>query len=70
MGVRIVRFLSLLFTALGLAPGIAHALELPNKIDLARQEYLTVQQIYRGWVLLGFVELAVLLSTFVQINYK
>lgn len=63
MGLKVVRFCSLFFMALGLAPGMAHVLELPHKINLSAEEYLTVQQIYRGWALLGFVELAALLST-------
>lgn len=63
MTVRIFRFLSLLFVALALAPSMAHLLELPNKIDLPREDYLTVQQIYRGWALLGFVVAGALLST-------
>jgi hypothetical protein len=58
-----VRFLALFFAALALAPALAHLLELPNKIDLSRDEYLTVQQIYRGWALLGIVVTGALLST-------
>jgi hypothetical protein len=42
---------------------MAHLLELPNKINLSREAYLTVQQLYRGWVLLGFVVAGALLST-------
>jgi hypothetical protein len=56
-------FLSLVSAALALAPAMAHLLELPNKIGLPREEYLTVQQIYRGWALLGFVIGAALVST-------
>ena len=59
----VVRFLSLLFTALALAPAMAHLLELPNKIHLSRDDYLTVQQIYRGWALLGIVVVGALVST-------
>lgn len=40
-------------------------LELPNKIGLSREEYLVVQQIYRGWAPLGIVVYAALLSTLV-----
>jgi membrane protease YdiL (CAAX protease family) len=60
--VNMMWFLSLLFTSLALAPALAHLLELPNKIGLSRQDYLTVQQIYRGWALLGFVVAGALLS--------
>lgn len=65
MGLTIARFFSLLFAALALAPALAHLLELPNKIGLSRNDYLTVQQIYRGWALLGFVVYGALLSTLV-----
>ena len=65
MGLKTMRFLALLFTALALAPALAHLLELPNKIDLSREDYLTVQQIYRGWALLGFVVVGALLSNLV-----
>jgi hypothetical protein len=63
MGLNTARFFGVFFTALALAPALAHLLELPNKIALSRDEYLTVQQIYRGWALLGFVVGAALLST-------
>lgn len=49
--------------ALALAPAMAHLLELPNKINLSREDYLKVQQIYRGWALLGFVVVGAFLST-------
>jgi hypothetical protein len=62
MGIRIIQFLSLLFAALALGPAMAHLLELPNKINLSREDYLTVQQIYRGWNLLGIVVAAALIS--------
>jgi hypothetical protein len=57
------RFLSLLFCALALAPALAHLLELPSKIGLPRDEYFVVQQIYRGWWMLGIVVFGALLST-------
>jgi hypothetical protein len=63
MWVKTSSFLSLLFAALALAPAMAHLLELPNKMPLSHDEYLTVQQIYRGWALLGFVVAGALLST-------
>jgi hypothetical protein len=59
----LLRFLALLFAALALGPALAHLLELPNKIGLSRDEYLTVQQIYRGWALLGIVVFGALLSS-------
>ena len=63
MKLALARFSSLVFTALALAPSLAHLLELPNKIGLARDDYFVVQQIYRGWALLGVVVYAALFST-------
>jgi hypothetical protein len=63
MWLKTIYFLSLLFAALALAPAMAHLLALPNKISLSREDYLTVQQIYRGWALLAFVVVGALLST-------
>lgn len=65
MAVKIAYFFSLLFAALAMAPAFAHLLELLNKIDLPRDEYFIVQQIYRGWALLGIVVFGALLSTLV-----
>jgi hypothetical protein len=63
VGLNIARFCSLLFAALALAPALAHLMELPNKLGLSRADYLTVQQIYRGWAWLGIVVVGALLST-------
>ena len=65
MEVNILWFASLLFAALAMVPSMAHLMELPNKINLPGEVYLRVQQIYRGWALLGFVVAAALLSTLV-----
>lgn len=43
--------------------GLAHLLELPGKIKLSREEYRTVQQIYRGWALLGIAVVGALIAT-------
>jgi hypothetical protein len=58
-----VHFLSIAFVALSLGPALAHLLELPNKIGLGRDDYFTVQQIYRGWALLGLVIFGGIVST-------
>ena len=63
MALKTVWFLSLFFVALALAPAMAHLLALPNKINMPREQYLVVQQIYRGWALLGIVVIGALLST-------
>jgi len=63
MWLNILRFNSLLFTAIALGAGLAHLLEMSNKMKLSDSDYLTVQQIYRGWSLLGIVAVISLLST-------
>jgi len=63
MTLKVLRFLSLLFVALALGPSLAHVLELPHKIGLPAAEYLTVQQIYQGWALLGIVVAGAVVST-------
>lgn len=63
MSKKTIYFIALFFVAVALGPALAHLLELPNKINLSREEYLTVQQIYRGWALLGIVVFGALLST-------
>jgi hypothetical protein len=62
-GLDTLWFLSLLFTALVLGPSLAHLLELPNKIKLSADAYLTVQQTYQGWAWLGIVIAGQILST-------
>jgi hypothetical protein len=56
-------FISVVLVALALGPSLAHLLELPNKIGLPAQDYLTVQQIYRGWAWLGAILFPALAAT-------
>ena len=63
MATKTFFFLSILFTAVAMAAGFAHFFELPNKIHISREDYLTVQQLYRGWALLGIAVMGTLLST-------
>lgn len=63
MAAQIVRFFSLLFVGLALAPGLAHVLQMPHKMDLSGTDYLRVQQLYAGWALFGVVVLGALIST-------
>ena len=60
MSLRVAQFLAVLLTALAFVPAGAHLFELPNKIDLPRDAYLTVQGIYAGWAWFGTVDLAAL----------
>jgi len=62
-------FVTLLSTAVALGPALAHLLELPNKIDLTRSDYFTVQQIYRGWSLLGGLLLVEFVSLIAVVLY-
>lgn len=55
MILRVLQFCAIVLTALALVPAGAHFFELPNKIGLAQDAYFTVQGIYRGWALFGFV---------------
>ena len=65
MALRMVQFLALILTALALVPTGAHLFELPNKINLSRDAYLTVQGVYAGWALFGIIDLAALVTNVV-----
>jgi hypothetical protein len=62
MKIRVLHFVAIILTALALIPAGAHVLELPNKIGLDRDQYMTVQQIYRGWALAGIVLIAAMIA--------
>jgi hypothetical protein len=62
MSLRVVQFLAVLLTALAFVPAGAHLFELPNKVDLSRDAYLTVQSIYAGWAWFGIIDLAALVT--------
>jgi hypothetical protein len=58
-------FFALLATALAMGGALAHALELPNKIVMSREQYFVVQRAYDGWNQLAYllaVELAGILA--------
>ncbi|WP_134500369.1 DUF1772 domain-containing protein [Microvirga pakistanensis] len=61
MSLRMIQFLAVVSTALALIPAGAHLFELPNKIDLPREPYLTVQGVYAGWAWFGVVDFAALI---------
>jgi hypothetical protein len=63
MSVLLTQFLAVFMVALALVPAGAHLLELPHKIRMSADAYRTVQNLYRGWALLGLVVIAALLST-------
>ena len=55
MAIRIVTFLSLVFTALALIPGGAHLFSLLNKIDMPQEQYFIAQRTYDGWWMMAFI---------------
>ena len=59
----LAQLLAVVLTALALVPAAAHVLELPNKLPMPREEYLTVQRMYRGWNFAGYVVVAALITT-------
>lgn len=59
---RRLQLCTIMLFALALAPVGAHLLELTNKMRLDRNAYMTVQQIYKGWDLLGIVLIASLIA--------
>jgi hypothetical protein len=59
----IVEFLAVVLTSLALAPAMAHVMELPNKLPMSRDAYLTVQRVYRGWQFVGIIVVGALVST-------
>ena len=63
MALMLLRFLAAILTAIAMAAGFAHLLELPNKMPVSRADYLVLQQIYRGWALLGVVVLGALIMS-------
>lgn len=63
MWVKILSLTSIISVTITFASGFAHLLEANTKMRLSKDEYLTVQQIYRGWALLGIVVFIALIST-------
>jgi len=59
----LVELLALVLTALALVPAAAHVIEMPNKMPLPRDAYLTVQRVYRGWAFAGIVVVGALIAT-------
>jgi hypothetical protein len=62
-------FVALLTTALALGGALAHALELPNKMAMTRDDYFVAQQIYRGWNQLAYL-LAVQLTALIAVTVR
>jgi hypothetical protein len=60
---NLIRFITVIATAVSLGAGLAHVLSLPHKMQLGRDDYLTVQQIYFGWALVGIALVVALLGS-------
>lgn len=60
-------FVALVATGLALGAALAHALELPAKMQLDKQSYFIAQQLYAGWDRLGFLLAVELLGQFAVI---
>lgn len=67
MFLKLVRLSSLLFLTFALGGSLAHLYELPHKISRSAEDYLVIQQIYRGWALLGFAVIGALAATLVLV---
>jgi len=63
MPVNGLRLVALLLITVTTSAGLARLFALPNKIGLPRESYLTVQQVYRGWSLLGVAFFGALAAT-------
>ena len=62
--VEALQLATLLMAVVAMVPALAHALELPGKLRLAREAYFTVQPIYYpGFTFAGFAEPLALLCT-------
>ncbi len=60
---NVLRFTTILIVAITLSALMAHLLEIPNKLPLSKNDYLTVQGIYSGWSLLGIFEIGAIVLT-------
>jgi hypothetical protein len=70
MATQTVRFLALMCTAIAMAGGIAHLLELHPKMMLSREDYRVVQQIYQGWAFLGIAVVGALVASAVLVGLE
>lgn len=52
---RTLYFFALMLTAIAMGAALAHLFELPNKIGIPAEAYLTVQRNYDGWWMVGLV---------------
>jgi hypothetical protein len=60
---RTLAVLGILFAAITFSAGLAHVLEMGRKLHFAADEYLFVQQLYRGWAFVGVAMFLALLTS-------
>jgi ABC-type Fe3+-siderophore transport system permease subunit len=63
MWIKVLQLTSIISLTIAFGSGFAHVLEAYNKMRLSKDEYQVVQQIYRGWALLGIMVSIALIST-------
>ena len=62
----VLQILTLILVVLAMVPAVAHALELPGKLRLAKDAYFTVQPIYYpGFTIAGIGEPVAIISTII-----
>ena len=63
MLVRTLQFLAIILIAAYMVPQAAHLIEYPGKMAMDRDAYFTVQRIYAGWSMSGFVLFGAMIAT-------
>ncbi|HEY1472077.1 MAG TPA: anthrone oxygenase family protein [Candidatus Acidoferrum sp.] len=60
---QMLHVIAITLVSLAMAPAVAHALELPGKVRLPKEAYVTVQQIYYpGFTIAGFGEVVAVIA--------
>ena len=62
---KLIAFSTIIFVVITLGALLAHLFALPHKINLTKEDYKTVQAIYRGWAWLGIFEIGAIVFTLV-----
>src|SRR5438874_13674823 len=63
---RVLYIVTVLIVVLAAVPAVAHALELPGKMRLSKEEYVSMQRVYYpGFALAGLAEPAGILITLI-----
>jgi hypothetical protein len=62
MAFRLIQLLALLIATLVLGMAGAYLFDVPNEIGVAQDRYFLVQEIYRGWALLGMLWISAIVA--------